>query len=198
MTPTGFLAMPEATDEVRRLYEEDVDDVGYVMNQSRLWAHDPGVQAGLFDLVGRTAEAAGLTFRQRGILVAACAAARGDSYCALAWGSRLAGAAGDDVAAAVLAGDDDGLDGRERALAAWARRVAGDPNGVTPADVEALRAAGYDDGQVFALTAFVAFRLAFSTVNDALGALPDAELRVSAPAAVREAVTFGRPIAPAP
>ena len=71
----------------------------------------------------------------------------------------------------------------------------GDPNGVTAEDVEELRRAGYDDGQVFSITLFVALRLAFSTVNDALGAPPDAELVGRAPAAVRTAVDFGRPAA---
>ena len=42
-------------------------------------------------------------------------------------------------------------------------------------------------------TAFVAFRLAFSTVNDALGAAPDKRLADDAPHAVRDAVSFGRP-----
>lgn len=44
---------------------------------------------------------------------------------------------------------------------------------------------------------YVALRLAFSTVNDALGAHPDAELADEAPAAVRDAVTWGRRPAPA-
>ena len=92
----------------------------------------------------------------------------------------------------MLRGDDDRLDPAERALAAWARQVARDPNGTAAADVEALRAAGYDDGQIAALTMFVALRIAFSTVNDALGARPGPELVASAPAAVRDAVTYGR------
>jgi hypothetical protein len=41
---------------------------------------------------------------------------------------------------------------------------------------------------------FVALRLAFSTVNDALGVLPDAALRSTAPRVVLDAVTVGRPI----
>ena len=46
------------------------------------------------------------------------------------------------------------------------------------------------------MTLFVAARLAFSTVNDALGAAPDRELTERAPAPVRAAVTFGRPSGP--
>ena len=61
-------------------------------------------------------------------------------------------------------------------------------------DVQQLRAAGYDDAQIFAITLFVALRIAFSSVNDALGALPDRELGETVPEVVRDAITFGRPI----
>ena len=76
--------------------------------------------------------------------------------------------------------------------------MAGDPNGTTPADVDELRAAGFDDAQVLGLTVFVALRLAFSTVNDALGARPDPEVAAAAPAEVREIVNYGRAVAAAP
>jgi alkylhydroperoxidase family enzyme len=118
----------------------------------------------------------------------------GDGYCSLAWGKRLADAAGDDVAAGVLRGDDGLLDESERALARWARRVTRDPNGTAAADVQALRDTGFTDEQIFAITVYVALRIAFSTVNDALGARPDRQLADSAPATVRAAVDFGRPI----
>ena len=99
------------------------------------------------------------------------------------------------MAERVLRGDDAALDGTERALARWARQLARDPNSTTAADVQALRAAGFDDAQIFAISVFVALRIAFSTVNDALGAQPDQQLASDAPAAVRDAVTFGRPVA---
>ena len=86
----------------------------------------------------------------------------------------------------------DGLSPREAALAGWARQVVRDPNATTPEDVKSLRAAGLDDRAIFEATVFIALRLAFSTVNDALGASPDKELVDKVPAAVREAVTYGR------
>ena len=64
-----------------------------------------------------------------------------------------------------------------------------DPNATMAADIQALRDAGLDDGQIFAITAFVALRLAFSMINDSLGAQPDAELAQSLPQEVREAAT---------
>jgi uncharacterized peroxidase-related enzyme len=191
----GFLAGADASPDVQRHYDDDVAERGYVMNSTRLWAHLPALVDGLFELIGASARTAGLTVRQRGVLVTACASALGDSYCALAWGTRLAGEAGGDAAAGVVRGADHALDPTERALARWARRVTRDPNGTGPADVQRLRDAGFDDAQILAITAFVALRIAFSTVNDALGAAPDPALADAAPPPLREAVTFGRPAA---
>jgi alkylhydroperoxidase family enzyme len=81
-------------------------------------------------------------------------------------------------------------------MAVWARKVVKDPNATTPADVQALRDTGLTDGQIFAITAFVALRLAFSTVNDALGAGPDPQLVATLPEAVVQTVTYGRTTVP--
>jgi uncharacterized peroxidase-related enzyme len=190
----GFLEVPEPSDEAQHMFDEDVAELGYVMNVSRLWAYQPATVAGLFNLLRQANSADNLSLRQRGILVAACASAFGDSYCSLAWGSKLATASDPQTAAGVLSGADDGLSTSERAMARWARKVARDPNATGAADVQALRDAGFSDSQIFTITVFVALRLAFSTVNDALGLRPDAALRTTAPRVVLDAVTVGRPI----
>ena len=195
-TATSFLDDAPPSPGAQRLFDDDVNGMGYVMNVSKLWAHDPAAMNAISDLLGHATESGALTYRQRAILVTSCAAALGDSYCALAWGNRLAGEAGAEVAERVIRGDDEPLDSSERALASWARRLTRDPSSTTAEDVESLRAAGFDDAQIFAISVFVALRIAFSTVNDALGAQPDWQLGVDAPAAVRDAVTFGRPVAP--
>jgi hypothetical protein len=67
-----------------------------------------------------------------------------------------------------------------------------DPNATTEREVERLREVGLDDRQIFEATAFIALRLAWSTVNDALGAAPDKQLADAAPEPVRTAVSWGR------
>ena len=193
----SFLEEPAASAQVQALHDEDLADGGYVWNVSRLWAHQPGTLNQLFELMSEAFTPSGLSFRQRGILVTAAASALGDSYCSLAWGGKLSKASGAAVAAGVLNGSDAGLTDQEKAMAAWARKVARDPNATTPADIRALHDSGLDDGQIFAITAFVALRLAFSTINDSLGAQPDAQLAQSLPQEVRKAVTYGRPVAQA-
>lgn len=193
--PAGFLRPAPSSEAADALFADDKADVGYVMNVSKAWAWAPELMAELFTLMGNAIAMHDISARRRGVIVAAAASTYRDSYCSLSWGSRLAAKAGADVAAAVLTGSDHGLTDDERALAAWTRRVARDPNATTAADVDQLRAAGFSDPQIFAITVFIGLRLAFSTINDALGVRPDSQLRDEAPPQVREAVHFGQPIA---
>ena len=169
----GFLGAAPDTPDARELFDDDLQGVGYVTNMSRLWAHLPAALEELSDLMDRRPGPGRSLSAQRAVLVSATASALGDSYCSLAWGNKLAEAAGPDVAAAVIRGTIDGT----RWCRAGARPVgpAGgqDPNAIVAGDVQALRDAGFDDQQIFAITSFVALRLAFSTVNDALGRTPD-------------------------
>lgn len=187
----SFLTEPSSTPDVQRLYDEDFADDGFVMNLTRIWANDP-VAHDLFQAaVSRFAGE--LTVRERGILVAATAATLGDAYCALAWGTRLAGTGTPEEAASVLAGRDEGLSPAERALARWARAVTADPSRTSSHQVRELRDVGYDDATTFSITGYIAVRIAFSTINGALGAQPDVALAAAAPEAVRRSVTWGRP-----
>jgi uncharacterized peroxidase-related enzyme len=194
----SFLDEPPVSAEVQALFDEDLAEGGYVWNVSRLWAHQPDTVNRLFELMSAAFKPSGLNFRQRGILVTAAASALGDSYCSLAWGGKLGEASDATLAAGILTGRDVGLTPQEQAIAGWARKVASDPNATAPADIQALRDTGLDDGQIFAITAFVALRLAFSTINDSLGAQPDAQLAQSLPPEVRGAVTYGRPVVQGP
>ncbi|HEY7982486.1 MAG TPA: hypothetical protein VID19_13520, partial [Candidatus Eremiobacteraceae bacterium] len=126
---------------------------------------------------------------------ATTASTLGDSSCSIAWGTKLADLSDVATAAALLRGNDaPALTERERALQAWASSVVSDPNSTTREDVAAMRAAGLTDAEIFDATALVAFRLAFSTVNDALGTPPDQKLAQAAPAPVLASVTFGRTV----
>ena len=61
------------TEKVQALFDEDLAELGFVMNASRLWAYQPEALATLFSLMSQIASARPLRFRERGILVAACA-----------------------------------------------------------------------------------------------------------------------------
>ena len=193
MTEPSYLVEPQPTSAAAQaIFDEDIDDFGFVMNASRLWAYQPKTLTHLFDVMSEAFRASGLDFRHRGLLVLATASTLGDSYCSLAWGYKLASIDAGDSAAAVLLGDDADLAPDEKAMVTWARKVVRDPNSTTSDDVQHLREAGFTDAQIFAITAFVALRLAFSTVNDSLGARPDTQLASLAPNHIVQSVTYGR------
>ena len=76
----------------------------------------------------------------------------------------------------------------------WARKVAGDASSTSTDDIDGLKAVGLTDREIFGITALVAFRMAFSSVNAAVGSHPDLQLSEAAPSEVRDAaVGFGRP-----
>lgn len=191
-----FLHPPPATPAAERLYDSDRAATGYVMNLTRAWAWRPDVTEAFAALRRAVTTPSTLTSREVAVIVCATAASLGDAYCALAWGNRLAKEADAATAAAVLADQSsDSLSARERALVGWARMLVRNPNGTTANDVAGLRAAGLSDGEIFDATVLAALRLAFSTVNDALGVAPDAQIACAAPEPVRQAVRFGRPSA---
>ena len=114
----SFLQEPPVSPQVQALYDEDLEEGGYVWNVSRLWAHQPDTLKQLFGLMSEAFTSSGLTFRQRGILVTAAASALGDSYCSLAWGGKLGKASDAAVAAGVLNGSD-GTGQEIAALTSW-------------------------------------------------------------------------------
>jgi uncharacterized peroxidase-related enzyme len=187
-----FLNEPDSV-EAREYLDKEKTATGYVMNLDRAWAWRPDVAEAFGTLRKQLTDGSTLSPRERAILVCAQARALGDSYCAMAWGTRLAELIDATSAADVLRGlDTPDLSPREAALRRWADQVVRAPADVQAADVEALRFVGLNDREIFEATVFVAFRIAFSTVNDAVGAQPDRQLVAAAPDEVRTAITYGR------
>ncbi|HKY13947.1 MAG TPA: hypothetical protein VJM33_03410 [Microthrixaceae bacterium] len=125
-----------AVGAAQRLFDAIVADRGHVVNLTRVGAHVPELKVGLFGLIDTAAKAASLTVRQRAVLISACASTLGDSYCALAWGTKLAVTVDPSVVAEVLGGDDGGLPPDEQALA------GGTPGGARPQRGDARGCAG--------------------------------------------------------
>ena len=135
------------------------------MNLTRLWAQLPDVVDGYGYLAGVAAREGGLTLRQRSALTSACAATP-DSHWSWVCGPQLAGFTGAGAATSVHQGHDD-LDSDEKVLTRWARLISTYPSNATEDDVDELRAAGFSDQHIVALTFFVALAAAFATVSDA-------------------------------
>lgn len=169
-----LLGVAPPSDAASTLAEEDVDDLGFVTTVTKVWMHDPAASDELFALLTTTAEAAGLSTVDRGVATVVAANLIGDSYCPLAYARKLAEVASPEFAASLLRGSDELLDERGRAIAAWARIIAQSPRSATAADLEALLRVGFDRAQILRLTLFITLRIAFATLNGALGARPEA------------------------
>lgn len=175
-------------------YAADRDSDGYVWNVTRLWGWRADVYRDFAALRASLMDSSSLTDRDWAVMVTALASQLGDSYCSLAWGQKLAGLSDAETVAQLIADEPaPALSERERVLVAWTRQLVDDPNSTSADDVARLRAVGLGDKEIFEATTFVGLRLAFSTVNDALGAEPDRQLVDAAPNPIREAVRYGRP-----
>jgi alkylhydroperoxidase family enzyme len=193
----SFLSDPPVSPPVSEVYDENLASDGYVPNYVRLWCWRPEILESFGKLRADLLADSTLSAREVAVMVAATASSLGDSYCSLAWGEKLAGLSDGETAANVIHGVDTGLSEREAALAAWSRTVVNDPNATTEGGVDRLRDAGLTEREIFEATAWIGFRLGFSTINDALGTKPDAQLLERVPVPVREAVSFGRQVGPA-
>jgi hypothetical protein len=54
----SFLEEPEVSAEVQALFDEDLEEGGYVWNVSRLWAHQPETVSRLFELMSQASSQA--------------------------------------------------------------------------------------------------------------------------------------------
>ena len=191
-----FLSAPPNDQRVQDVYDGANAEDGYVANYIRLWCWRPDVHAAFSDARALLVNQTSLSAREIAVLNSATARGLGDSYCSIAWGTKLANLIDSASAAAVLRREaTPALSQRERALLSWAAAVVAQPNSMTRQDVGRLLAAGFSEREVFDATALVAFRLAFSTVNDALGAQPDRQLANGAPPEVLVNVNYGRSVA---
>ena len=166
---------------------------GYLPNMVKLFAHRPAVFEAWVAL--NSAIKSNMELRRYELVTLAAAQELKSSYCMLAHGKvMLAGMLSPEQLALVVAGSDGSpLDEAERAVMRFARKVVRDATSIEQSDVDALRAFGLSDAEIFDVTTAASVRCFFSKTLDALGALPDAAY-AALPETVRDALVVGRPI----
>jgi uncharacterized peroxidase-related enzyme len=85
--------------------------------------------------------------------------------------AQAAGDGGDEAAAA--GAGETALSPADRAMLAYARKLTLTPRAVTAADVEALRAAGFDDAAILTIAQVVGFFNYYNRLSDGLGIDPE-------------------------
>ena len=193
----AFVQPAPNDDEAAQLYAEDQAGLGYVANYTRIFAWRPDVYRAWQGLNG--AIKAGMDLRRYELATLTAARELRSSYCALAHGKVLRDRflAAEQVRDAVIDHHRADLDPVDVAVMDFAEKVTRSPADVTPADLDALRAAGLADQDIVDVALATAARCFFSTVLEALGVQPDPAYRESLDPELREALTVGRPIAQA-
>jgi uncharacterized peroxidase-related enzyme len=173
-----------------KFFDENLAPAGHVPNFVRTFAARPAVYEAWKQLNGAIKES--MDLRRYELATLAAATALKSSYCSLAHGQVLADKfyTAEEVAALVGEPPNDPTD---RAVMAFARKVALAADTVTQADVDELKAIGLTDADVLDVALAAAARAFFSKTLDATGTQPDSAFN-GLPETLRTALTVGRPI----
>jgi len=137
----------------------------------------------------------GMDRRRYELATIAAAHALRSTYCAVAHSWLLThklGLVAPDELATILG---DGADPVDRAVLAFAGKVARDAAAVADADVQELRDVGLSDDDVLDIALAVASRCFFATALDAVGVQTDRQLADALGPQLTQMLTVGRPVA---
>jgi uncharacterized peroxidase-related enzyme len=184
----------DAEGATREMYRQVEQALGHLPNWALAFSLRPGVRDAWAAL--QASIRSNLSVRSYELATLAAARALRSSYCTLAHGKILTEKVFDAAAVTAIMQNDGPtpLEPRERAMMAFAERVALAADRITSADIDQLRAHGYRDEEIFDLAATAAARCFFSKLLDALGVQADAAFHDLEPD-LREALTVGRPVA---
>jgi uncharacterized peroxidase-related enzyme len=188
------IAPADAEGPVREMYRQTHERFGYVPNWAQVFSLRPGVRDGWNALLKSIQP--NLSVRSYELATLAAARALRSSYCSLAHGTVLAEKVFDaaTVTGIMKNASESPLEPGERAMMAFVEKVVRDADRITAADIEGLRAHGYQDEEIFDVAAAAAARCFFSKLLDALGVQADAAYDDLDPE-LRQALTVGRPVA---
>ncbi|WP_406050466.1 carboxymuconolactone decarboxylase family protein [Kribbella sp. NBC_00889] len=178
------------TPSNRDFFESNRAPAGHIPNFVTTFAARPAVYDAWKQLNCAIKES--MDLRRYELATLAAATALKSSYCSLAHGQVLADKfyTSEEVAALV---DEPPADPVDRAVMAFARKVALSADSITQADVDELKAVGLTDTDVLDVVLAAAARAFFSKTLAATGTPPDAAFN-TLPETLRKALTVGGPI----
>ena len=187
------LTPSEATEDVEKYLAGQTASWGYLPNYAAAYVSRPEVARGWAVLNGSIRD--GMDPRRYEIATIGAARALRSTYCTAAHAKFLRDDCGDEQAMVAIARDESALDEVDRAVMAFAAKVARDAASISAADVDALRDVGLTDNEIGDVVFAAAARCFFATVVDAFGAQADHQLGEQFDPEVRDAFVVGRPIA---
>lgn len=185
----------QATGELAEYYHRQQAAWGFLPNYAACFSSRPDVAQAWETL--NAAVRNGMDRRRFELVTIAAARELGSTYCTAAHSKFLRDVCGDSASLEALAKDPSGagLADSDRAVYAFATKVARDASNVTSEDVRRLREVGLSDGDVADVVFAVAARAFFTKVLDALGAQLDSPTAKLFDPALLASMVVGRPIA---
>jgi uncharacterized peroxidase-related enzyme len=192
-------AVPEdaAAGELADYYAQQRAAWGFLPNYALAFSTRPDVAAA-WNQLNRTVRD-GMDRRRFEIATIAAARALRSTYCTAAHSTFLRDICRDEATMRSIAEDPSGggLSPQDRAVYAFAAKVATDAASIEQEDVDALRSTGLSDRDVADVVFAAAARSFFTRVLDGLGSRLDAETAGTFPPDLRDAMVVGRPVAEA-
>ena len=183
----------EATGRVAEIYEKQKAQLGFVMEAAKCFTARPDLLPIYTDFSDRIRAGFSLGVREWRLITLIAAKQIPSTYCSHVYGKQLI----DDLGSkdAVLAVQSDfrkaGLPDKDVAMLSYAEKVAQDASGISQADIDALRAAGFSDRQISDIALCAAFRCFVSRFFDAVGAGTEPAF-IDGDESFRSAMTVGR------
>ena len=183
----------EATGRVAEIYEKQKAQLGFVMEAAKCFTARPDLLPIYTDFSDRIRAGFSLGVREWRLITLIAAKQIPSTYCSHVYGKQLI----DDLGSkeAVLAVQSDfrkaGLPDKDVAMLSYAEKVAQDASGISRADIDALRAAGFSDRQISDIALCAAFRCFVSRFFDAVGAGTEPAF-IDSDESFRSAMTVGR------
>lgn len=139
----------------------------------------------------------GMDRRRFEIATIAAARARHSTYCTAAHSKFLRDVCRDEAAVQSIAEQPDGaaLDPADRAVYAFAAKVAADAASIEQQDVDRLRDVGLTDADIADIVFAASARCFFTAVLDGLGAQLDPQTAETFPPVQLDSMIVGRPVA---
>jgi uncharacterized peroxidase-related enzyme len=189
------VAEDAAVGAVADYYRSQHDSWGFLPNYAACFATRPDVATAWDQLNGTIRNS--MDRRRFEIGTIAAARALKSTYCTTAHSKFLRDICGDEPTFRSIAEDPRGatLDSADRAVYAFATKLATDASTIQQTDVDALHASGLSDADVADLVFAVAARSFFTTVLDGLGAQLDPQTAATIPSDLLDSMVVGRPVA---
>jgi alkylhydroperoxidase family enzyme len=186
------IAPTDSTGPTREMYERQQLSYGYVPNYAKVFGHRPEVMVRWGRLLAEIRRP--MDDRLFELATFAAALELKNTACSLAHGEQLAKFISEEGVQTLAEGEtDDVITEAEAVVMAFAGKIARDASSIEQQDIDALKAQGFSDAEVFDIATTVAGRSFLTKILDALGVEMDVTA-MDMSESFRQALTVGRPI----